>query len=682
MPKSYLQFKQQLIIERNAIEGIKTSFSWITCDSLKGSFAKEGILEFESDKIPNASEVSTDTTHYILQKNETSTNTRSFSTLAPTQLKEIDLINTKLRLLDMIRSVDNELKKREIDYPEHQDFYREQRKNLADNCTRLMLQSDIVAIPELESYHQQELIKIIHASGLDRGLKTKEDYTQLLERYRNEEAELDPATVLESRYTYAKNITYQQISVPVTEKTPEQLAALQETETLATSSSDNKNSHNAAPKSFQELNIASSARKAFPNRRQAAQMRKENYYGGAYNATVDRLVIQEKDKPPATGFITGGSGSPAYVGKNETTERVQAAAQENIKQLQNTTDMLMGENTEIGIVQLVSKTIWNGNKEKTIATQTKQACAAKNIQYNLVPVNAMGAVLSNDIADENKNEIPWVSRIKTIFSKIARYELAATIKSTIKKIIFYTCASGQDRTNTAKTKAQLNFAKEQGFDKADTEAAFAKMSHAAHLASNASEGSLGLKDDSEAASWFSWFKGLTDWAGDLFNTALTKTLYRGSAHTNKLKTLQSLPVMDKSINPEIADDVLQKGDRLIKVEKKEKIAEISSISDTATLLNYYATLFDSTCSADPNYFPIINALCDKLVVLLQKSENQEKDVQDVSEDPRVTSLIQEADTQKKSTLLTAYSLGNAQVDTKIVQEALKEKISKKNHSPL
>ncbi len=565
-----LKKKQELIVNRNKKEGITTTFSLVEKAALNTGFKDETLYAPQTTAF-NATNLLHDEQHLIIQHNHTNQDTVPYARLTEVAQTNIEQDNMKLRMLDMTRTLDLMLEQRALQFSDHAAKYNQKREALFSVFERLTY--DHI---KTEKDYEYELIKIIKSVGLDHGLdpNNPKAYAQLLEYYRIMASLLDPATVLESRYTEGADqdeMTHQEVSVPVTTKTDEQRAALKVMQQLALNpAKNNTNAHSGLTAAFQEVNTVFSHLIQLDNRMLGAQAR-QYIAEGAKNAYIVRYAIQKQGKIYV--LINGRAGSPAYVGPDKekiykstkdkfvSEVEIQTHTQENLQQMQASAQMLTGSN-EIGIVHLVSNV--SNNHEKHMVTHTRDAAANGNhIYYNNIPVNGFGAVLSNQIAPEyNTGSDLYATRVLSVFSKTDRYELAVRIAGSKSDVVcFYICASGQDRTGTAVKESQLEFAVACGMTREQAEHIHACMANGAHITELRGPGSPGIKLESE---------------GGLFGEELTETLYRRSADSNKTPPIHELPefvlVCQREIGTDICHAYLVKTEAIV-------VEDISSMPD-------------------------------------------------------------------------------------------------------
>jgi hypothetical protein len=375
---------------------------------------------------------------------------------------------------------------------------------------------------------------LLQKTKLDGGMKKSSDYKKLLAHYRDLAATLDPAKSMSTLVKHEMDgfeITQIEISHPITEKTPEQITQLDVMQKITLKQPEQYNDFHSAKKlAFQQANQAFCDLIKKSNRRLPAQARK-TIGPTLKNGYIVHNILEFKngDVISTSKTMYLRCGSLAYIGADDNEKKLERYAHENVLQLQKAAG-----NKSLHVTMLLTDSAIN--QQDIMISISKTALNNLKMYFSNIPTNIHGTLLKAELSPLVKDHISASAKSFDFLNRVARINLAAMVINSANKaaniVSVVTCASGQDRTGTALEAATLLWVQEEyaankllGVTKTEIELLRASGCHNAILASLATPGSTGMKDDSKVLNYFT----------DLTN----KYYYRKEANTNKYPPVDS-----------------------------------------------------------------------------------------------------------------------------------------------
>lgn len=420
--------------------------------------------------------------------------------------------NMLLRVLGRLRSIDyviSELQNEEEKAPESDEkkqivsIYSKQRTILFDKYKELRKTIEFSDKTNLEKYRKtlkalettfntEVLCDVLMKTDLNPGCYSASDYEALLFHYRNLSSVLDPAkSVVTMTYDEKNHVIHRRTEVPVTAKLPQQQFQNELAEVISFPADEQESFHTVQTKAIQIANKYFAPLMDDNERMLAAQMRKKHFHIRNTFLTAVEVVFLEKNfsidaekifEYPALpqytrSFIRGGT--PVYIGKGETEERIQKATRDNMEQIrqfaknQLVESKIISEDTElkihtVGLVTDGIKILDRTKQKKMVAHMEKATELNADIPhaFSLASSNAEGLVHSIRLSDKAQKEITFTNTLTKLGEKIARKkdrikqiatmfleQMNHQFENFKKQEYFWIahmwCASGQDRTGTA-----------------------------------------------------------------------------------------------------------------------------------------------------------------------------------------------------------------------------------------
>ncbi|NSL18190.1 hypothetical protein HRQ65_07320 [Tatlockia micdadei] len=478
----------------------------------------------------------------------------------------IEANNALLRCLSRLRPIDFAIDKK------HGAHGRELRDEIKTEFGSLC--REILEIAQREGSNSQKnalitqkekafntfLVKQLHEANLTRGCESKKDAEKLLAYYRDLSSVLSPArTMVTLTYDESAHILQRETQYPVTEKTPVQIEALQQLETLIPYPfEDEKNAHTIRNLATQEADYLFAELIAKPDTALPAQARKTHLVGAKNAFIVKNELIQIVDElPPDVDGLEAQDedvlwlarmGSPAFIGEGEKSEVIQIHTRENLEQVRAAAAARMGGDVDtLNLHVTTLNTYTFSENQSTIIKHVSQATRGreeKSDKMSYMATNPEGTLRALDIAEglnfgeeEPPHGIAPFQKAKRLKS-VSKVILAAS--NTEDTISVIHCASGQDRTGTAVEKSTQDWMKKRykskGLSTRNIESVRAAGGNAAEIASHHVHGSTGMKSDSIA----------NDLLGEAtFSPEAQREFYLKSAKTNKLNEVDEVDFLKR-----------------------------------------------------------------------------------------------------------------------------------------
>lgn len=471
-----------------------------------------------------------------------------------------------LRVLGTIRGIDHvlkyqdELAKREskedatgyeLARAKLLEIFREFLNKVTNSVADGVTNPKTLKASKLEKEINSELIKLLHETKLDIGVKKPKEYSKLLGHYRNMAAVLDPARAVVTLTRDVRNkaetngyeITQSQTSLPITVKTQTQKAQFKVMDQIKVNvPKGERDFHSAKNIAMQTVNVAFAKLAAMDNRRFAAQTRKDDG-PGTKNAwkVIYESSFKKGNAISKADFTSLRTGSLAYIGFDDTDAHVKEYAAENMQQLMNAVP-----GKTLHFTMLLSPII---KEERLMINTTKEICDNTQQMFSEFPINDVGLWLAPKLAADIKQGmdpaiVAEIEQTDIFTGKESRIDKTAQVINTaIEKdntINVTTCASGQDRTGIALLIAIMMWLENEytkrniPISRQVAEDIYMQGRDSAFVASAAAPGSDGMKKNSQQARYLS----------ESTNTHL----FRPDAETNK-----DSPVDKEAIHALLAD---------------------------------------------------------------------------------------------------------------------------------
>jgi hypothetical protein len=387
------------------------------------------------------------------------------------------------------------------------------------------------------------LLNELCEANLTSGIYTQEDGEKLLSHYRNLSSLLVPArTMVTVTYDADAKVLHRETQYPVTIKTLKQKAELDNLKAVTPYPiGDEKTAHTTLKKALQQADSFFAEEIVADDTALPAQTRKTHLVG-AKNAFVvknelffgveQESINAQVNATPENTLWLGRTGSPAYIGKGETSSRVLEHTKEALEQIRLTAESLMPRAVDAPRLQL-HMTILNTDSplehQSTIVDNIQDAMKDTDNAWSYAPTNWDGTNRLLEVSDKLNFELSKKPSGSSPSDKKGRLESVASIMQAAAKqpnfLSVVNCASGQDRTGTAVEKTTQDWIAEryalngQGHSIPRIGTIRATSFNAAEITSHHVHGSPGMKQDSQ-----------TD---GIFSEKADREFYRNSAKTNK-----------------------------------------------------------------------------------------------------------------------------------------------------
>lgn len=438
-------------------------------------------------------------------------------------------------------------------------------RNLAEGINRNAEREQEIntELQNLEKNLNTDLCLLLDEAGLTPGVKSVQDYADLLIQYRYLAGIIDPTPAVVTKMPVitkqvngeSSKVTMIDTALPITQKTPQQGIALQD---ALSPLKPERNFFSALKPAIQ---LAYSAFKSLllrDDRSLPAQTRKTIAPGVKNGFFVRNQIKFEKgDKTEIVNDWSVRSGSLVYLGKGEEPESVQKHANENIQQVRlNLFNFQKYRYRGLEEFQNIHFTVLNTysplEDQHLIVSHTQQAAEAQKAESSYMPTNWDGTNRFNSLAPAVRESAAARDNVATALkarfgepsilskpsnrkSRLEQVALVGALVNVGKKFInHFCCASGQDRTGVAieaatiyKTSALCDTHLQRGsVSKEEIEQARLLSGHQAFMASVLVPGSPGLKKDSKP--------------GSFFDETASKHTFLKSAETNKKVPMSEL----------------------------------------------------------------------------------------------------------------------------------------------
>ena len=399
------------------------------------------------------------------------------------------------------------------------------------------------------------LLKKLHEANLTSGIYTQEDGEKLLSHYRNLSSLLVPArTMVTVSYDKDAKVLHRETQYPVTKKTAEQkkeyhnLGAV-----IPYPIGDEITAHTTLKKALQQADSFFAELIVADDRALPAQTRKTHLVG-AKNAFVvknelffgvepNKIDAQVKATPENTLWL-GRTGSPAYIGKGESSARVLEHTKEVLEQIRFTAERLIPRAVDAPPLQL-HMTILNTDSplehQSTIVDNIQDAMKRTDNAWSYAPTNWDGTNRLLEVSDKLDFGLSKKPSGSSPSDKKVRLESVSSIMRAAAKLPNFfsvvNCASGQDRTGTAIEKTTQDWMAEpyalnfRHYFVPKIGAIRARSGNAAEITSHHVHGSPGMKQDSQTEG--------------LFGEEADTQFYRKSAKTNKKNKVDTVDFLKK-----------------------------------------------------------------------------------------------------------------------------------------
>ena len=492
----------------------------------------------------------------------------------------IEANNALLRALSRLRAIDYAIAQKYKSDPEAGNVIRRQLKQKLGDLTFEMIQAGqnpdqkaaLERIKNLEKEFDTSLVQALHDANLTKGVSNEKKAQKLLFHYRNLSSLMVPArTMITLTYDEQAKVLQRETQYPVTKKTPHQKKTMEELRDLNPSPlKQDKTAHTSQPLAMQEADALFVDLMKQDDRALPAQTRKSHLVGAKNAFIVKNELFFDIDNPDDVASDTQAeeedilwlarTGVPVYVGEGEDTRthlpnnymtKVQRHTRENITQIRETAQQLMGE----GYLNIHITTLNTDTPLENQSTMINHLYAATrrtksngdDISY--APTNIDGTFrfldVSKSIYGESKRR-PWGSapldkkwRVETVADIMLEAQKKPVTKPKERKkpktLSLVNCASGQDRTGTAVEKATQVWTQRRYHAKGkrtdNIETMRAKGGNAAEITTHHVHGSPGMKEESQA--------------GKTFSPKASKQFYRKSATTNKKNPVGNVDFLKK-----------------------------------------------------------------------------------------------------------------------------------------
>ena len=478
----------------------------------------------------------------------------------------IEANNALLRCLSRLRAIDYAIAKK---YPgdEGLDIRRALKKGLGKLIARILdvpavdIKDKLNVIKQLEKNFDTFLVEKLHEANLTKGCETAKDAEKLLSQYRNLSSLLVPARIMITlTYDTVARVLQRETQYPVTEKTPEQIAALESLRTINPHPlTEDKTSHSVSSVAMQEADSLFVDLMKGQDRALPAQTRKTHLVG-AKNAFIvknelifvgegeDLDAVSHRDPGEGDTLWLARSGVPVYVGKGESEQGIAQNTAANLEQIRMAARTRMGRangqlNLHVTSLNTVSPINHQDKMVSHLYKATRKAGSGDDISY--MPTNLDGTFRFLDIAptlfasNESRpygsSPLQKATRLDSVSAVMLK---ATTIPNTLSLV---QCASGQDRTGTAveKTTQKWMLARYAVRQKlvAAIQTIRAEGGNAAEIASHHLPGSPGMKKAAIADNNFG--------TRTTFDSLATRQFYRKSACTNKKSPIGDVHFLKK-----------------------------------------------------------------------------------------------------------------------------------------
>ncbi len=479
--------------------------------------------------------------------------------------------NALLRCLSRLRAIDHAIEKSK---PDNAAILRNGMKDELIAITTKILNINskpqrvdtekLDEITQLEKDFDTFLIKSLYEANLTQGITTPEEAEKLLFHYRNLSSLLTPARPLVT-LTYDKDaeVLQRETQYPVTKKTRSQKEEIAKLSDINSSPlSVDKTAHTRHRVGMQQADALFSEFMLKDDRSLGAQARK-THLAGAKNAFIVKNELvkganigpdvnfeQAFNSPEAKTLWLGRTGSPVYVGKGESAERLLMHTRENMEQIREKALELTGKDM-LNIHLTTLNTYSFLENQSTIINNLYDATRrdvrnGDNISY--APTNPDGTFRRLDVADglydAHDPEKPTGSAPldkATRVDSVSKIMLKASQKENTFSLV--NCASGQDRTGTAIEKTTQRWMEkcyeEWTLDKSNIQTMRAEGGNAAEITTHHIHGSPGMKTDSKA--------------GNTFSAEASEAFYLKSAKTNKKNPVDDVNFLRKPSELAIKD---------------------------------------------------------------------------------------------------------------------------------